>query len=97
MKKFAESFYKSKAWHRVREYVYKRDKGLCQDCLKYGLITVAKEVHHIIPITESNISNPEITLNENNLISLCKNCHARRHSKKEKRYFVDEYGKITTP
>lgn len=88
-------FYSSIAWRNLREYIRKRDGNLCQDCLKKGLISPAAEVHHIVPVTESNVNDPEITLNEDNLISLCKLCHAKRH-KREKRYTVDEYGRVTT-
>lgn len=97
MKDFAKSFYKSKAWQHLRDYVMKRDKMLCQDCLKRGLIIPAEEVHHIEPITESNVDNPNITLNENNLISVCRECHkARHHKKNSRRYFVDKNGKCVT-
>ena len=34
-----------------------------------------EEVHHIMPLTPENINNPEITLGQNNLILLSKDCH----------------------
>lgn len=97
MKDFAKSFYKSQRWQRMREYVMTRDKRLCQDCLKRGLIVVAEEVHHIKPITEENINDSNITLNEMNLVSVCRECHKARHNKKKtKRYFVDANGRVHT-
>lgn len=98
MKKYAESFYKSQAWQNMRDYIYRRDKGLCQDCLKLGMITSAEEVHHIKPITPNNITDSSITLNEFNLIALCRECHRQRHSVRNsrKRYKVDEFGRIVT-
>ena len=94
MKEWAKFFYKSKQWQHVRDYVMKRDQWLCQDCLKKGLIVPAEEVHHITPLSPENITDPSITLNENNLIALCRECHRKRHGK-DKRYRVDEFGRVT--
>lgn len=96
MKPWAESFYRSQAWKNMRTYIYKRDGGLCADCLKRGLITPAEEVHHIIALTPDNIQDEGITLNEENLVSLCRECHRKRHGR-EKRYSVDEFGRVTAP
>ena len=46
-REFSRAFYKSKAWKETRDYIFIRDKGLCQDCLEKGKITPGKEVHHI--------------------------------------------------
>lgn len=94
MRKFAESFYKSTAWQRCREAAISRDHHLCQDCLKKGFIVPAEEVHHIEPLTPENIDRADISLNLDNLVSLCKECHKARH-KTQKRYRVDEYGRVT--
>ena len=68
---------------------------LCQDCLKKGIYTPAEEVHHIVELTPSNVSDPNIALNADNLISLCRECHRARHSTNNKRYTIDENGKVT--
>ena len=95
MKEWAKFFYKSQRWQHVRDYVMRRDQWLCQDCLQRGVITPAEEVHHIIPLQPENIIDPSITLNEENLISLCRECHKARHGAKEKRYTVDEFGHVS--
>lgn len=98
MKPWAEKFYSSQAWRDLRSYCLKRDAYLCQDCQKAGKLTAAEEVHHIKPITQSNITNPAITLNANNCVSLCKSCHKKRHkgrSTTSKRYTVDNDGHVT--
>lgn len=82
-REFSKAFYKSKAWKKLREYIFSRDNGLCQDCLKDGKITPGEEVHHIEFLTPTNINNPDITLGENNLILLCKSCHHNRHNKRK--------------
>ena len=96
-KAFARKFYRSSAWRNVRGYVFIRDQMLCQDCLKKGLYTPAREVHHIIELTPENITDPEIALNPDNLISLCRKCHYERHNtESKKRYTIDEAtGKVT--
>jgi 5-methylcytosine-specific restriction endonuclease McrA len=50
--------------------------GLCEECSAKG-----EEVHHIIPLTEKNMDDFDISLNEKNLQLLCKSCHnAKRNS-----------------
>ena len=98
MKPWARRFYSSKAWQKLRDEVKRRDGMLCVDCLKEGRITPAEEVHHIIELTPENINDPSIALNANNLVSLCKECHHKRHgSRRKRRYSVDEFGRVTTP
>lgn len=75
---FAKKFYKSKQWQGVREYIVRRDKYMCKQCGSPKDL----EVHHIEWLNEGNILNPEITLNENNLITLCRDCHFRVHEAK---------------
>lgn len=71
---FSRKFYKSKLWQQQREYILKRDKYLCVKC---G--AVAEEVHHIIKLTPENITDNKIAIYENNLISLCRDCHFKEH------------------
>lgn len=101
MQKFTNNFYGRIAWKEIRTAVMKRDAWLCQDCLKAGIYKPAEEVHHIIPITPTNINDESITLNMDNLISLCKDCHHKRHEKpnlgerRNRRYNVNEWGEVT--
>ena len=78
---WAASFYHSPEWLRVREYVRMRDGYKCQKC---GL--PVQEVHHKIHLTKSNIWDPKIALNPDNLISLCRECHFRQHEIDDGRY-----------
>ena len=94
MKEYAKKFYKSKQWAEVREKVWQRDRGLCQRCLKNGVIKEANTIHHINPITPDNINDPEVTLNPDNLVTLCMDCHAAVHKGVEPRYTVDELGRV---
>lgn len=71
---FAKAFYNSGLWQDVRESILERDSGLCRMC---G--AVASEVHHVIKLTTKNIDDPEITVNPDNLLSLCGECHKAQH------------------
>lgn len=70
---FAKSFYDSKEWINTRDYVLRRDKYLCR-CGR-----PATEVHHIIHLSPQNIGDVSITMNPDNLISLCRDCHFEEH------------------
>ena len=87
------AFYSSPAWKNLRKAVLSERGHLCEMCLKKGIIQAATLVHHIVPVTAENVTDPAITLNKDNLMALCENCHAAVHSKK--RYKVDFDGKVT--
>lgn len=74
MKEWAKEFYRSKAWRKTREYIFSRDNGLCVRCSSIGEI-----VHHKTYLTPDNISDPDISLSEDNLELVCRNCHAVEH------------------
>ena len=93
MRDFAKAFYKSKAWQRTRAAYAASVGGLCEDCLRDGVIKSGEIVHHKRPLTPENISDPAVTLSFDNLELLCRDCHARRHGNK-KRYRVDPMGRV---
>lgn len=95
MKEWARGFYNGTAWQAIRQTAISRDKYLCQDCLAKGRYTPAEEVHHIQELTPENILDPEVALNLENLVSLCRECHRQRHTGRETRYKVDELGRVT--
>ena len=95
MKEYAATFYKSKAWQHCREGYAASVGGLCEDCLKKGLITPGEIVHHKIAITPENVSDPSVTLNWDNLRLVCRNCHAVEHGARICRYTVDPIGRVT--
>lgn len=98
-REFSKQFYNSKEWRDCRKrYIqlmprYKR--GLCEDCYDKGIHKLGLELHHKIELTPKNIHDRNITLNHDNLIFLCYECHKKRHIKEDKRnYIIDEYGNI---
>ena len=71
------AFYHGVKWKRLRESVLARDNYLCQDCLASNRLVGAEEVHHIIEVK----TDWEKRYDEDNLVSLCKSCHRKRHRK----------------
>lgn len=94
MKEFAASFYKSKAWQHCRSAYAKSVGGLCEQCLKRGMVRPGDIVHHKVKLTPDNINDPAVTLAWNNLELLCRDCHAKAHGT-ARRYKVDEMGRVT--
>jgi 5-methylcytosine-specific restriction enzyme A len=75
------------AWLKLAEQVRRDQRGLCQDCLRRGIVLVADGpidprtgkprrpiVDHIIPIR----TRPDLRLDSSNLQVLCVPCHARK-------------------
>ena len=57
------------AWRKKTEFIWERDKGLCQPCYRNGLVIAAFAVDHIKPKFEGGGDEPE------NLELTCKRCH----------------------
>lgn len=57
------------AWTKIRNTVRKRDKWLCQECLRKGIVTKGSDVDHILNKARGG------TDAMNNLELLCKPCH----------------------
>lgn len=93
MKEFAKGFYKSKAWQRTRAAYISSVSGLCEDCLRKGIYKPGEIVHHIIPLTQDNISDASIALSWDNLRLVCRDCHGEAH-KTKRRYRVDDAGHV---
>lgn len=65
-------FYTSKAWERVADAVRRRDHYLCVKCGAPASI-----VHHIIPLRKCY--GTPLSLDANNLETLCSACHQAQH------------------
>ena len=64
-------------------------------CKAKGIYTAGEIVHHKIHLTPQNISNPDVSLAWDNLQLLCRECHAEAHTQSERRYSVDELGRVS--
>ena len=75
--------YNSREWKELRAAKLRSTKGLCEECLKHGIITSARCVHHVVPIetarTKDEMRRLAIDCGLQGLKSLCFACHARIH------------------
>lgn len=90
-------FYNSVIWKNARQTALRRDGFTCLFCGSR-----ATEVHHVIELTDENITDRNISLNPNNLQSLCHDCHRvitmKEHGRKQddcnEEYYFDSNGHI---
>jgi len=94
MKDFARSFYSSTAWKNTRQAFAKSKGGLCEICLSKGVYKPGEIVHHKVHLTPDNINDASVTLNWDNLQLVCRDCHAVIHENRERRYKLDELGRV---
>ena len=94
MKEYAEQFYSSKAWQKTRNAYWQYRQGLCEICLSKGIIKPGVIVHHKTHIDPANIHDRAITLAWDNLQLVCRDCHAAIHDKRQRRYKIDEMGRV---
>ena len=105
-----KDFYNSKAWQDVRKTIWLKQNLLCNRCHRPVYVDGISEyipkgqrrtgiVHHKIYLDESNIDDKGITLGEDNLEGLCKECHEKEHTKGQctrDNYYFDEDGNLKT-
>jgi 5-methylcytosine-specific restriction endonuclease McrA len=70
-------FYNKKQWTKLR-LCKLQNEPMCELCKHYDKITPAEDVHHIYGI----LDRPDLSLDYNNLASLCKECHGKVHNNK---------------
>ena len=87
------SFYKTQAWRKTAIAYAKSKQNLCELCLLEGRLTPGEIVHHKIPLNETNVNDPDISLSWDNLCLVCREHHAELHGKK-KRYKIDNFGHV---
>ena len=73
--------YNSREWHELRAAKLRSTNGLCEECLKEGIVTSARCVHHIVPIETARTKDEmkRLAFDPHNLMALCFACHARIH------------------
>ena len=72
--------YNSKEWQELR-IAKLRANPLCEECMKEGIVTAARCVHHVVPIETARTRDDmrRLAFDEHNLMALCFPCHARIH------------------
>lgn len=66
-------------WQVIRQRILKRDKGLCQECLREDRYTPAAVIDHIKPLAEGG------TDADDNLQALCKRHHDEKTQRESRR------------
>ena len=103
-----KDFYQSAIWKKVRKNIWLKQNCLCAICNKPVYVDgisewIPKEnrrtgiVHHKIFLDNNNIYDDNITINEDNLIGVCKECHELEHHtdiSTRKDYMFDDYGNL---
>ena len=101
-------FYNSKLWNDVKNTIWLKQNLLCNRCGKPVYVDGLSEwipkdkrrtgiVHHIVYLNDINISDENLTINEDNLEGLCKDCHEKEHHKNisvRDDYLFDENGNL---
>lgn len=89
--KALHNFYKSKAWLVARTIKINATQGRCERCGAIG-----EEVHHKIILTVLNVHESNVSLSQDNLEHLCRECHNKEHGRfKKKEAMFDLDGNFT--
>ena len=84
-----DKMFNDKRWPGIKAYVWQRDGGLCRICKREGIeagvdggyIKSGFACHHVIPFesAKSKAEMERLFLDTNNIILVCKDCHAKIH------------------
>lgn len=103
---FAVGFYRSKRWRSVQARYMALPVGtargtcpprMCERCFELtGQLVPAEMVHHKVHIEPWNVDDPSVTLSFDNLMRVCRDCHAKLHYGEgyEQRVAFDEDGRV---
>lgn len=90
----SQKYYNNKGW-RILRNSYIRKHPLCEICLSKGIVKPAEEVHHKQFILSgcSEAERIQLLTSEQNLLSVCKECHNKLHvyAKKYHMNYADHY------
>lgn len=74
-----QKVYHSARWRRLAN-AYLAAHPLCEMCAQKGIQKLAVDVHHRVSFTRfTGLERMEMAYNPNNLMALCKECHAEIH------------------
>ena len=90
--KVLHNFYKSPAWLAARELKIVSVNSLCERCGHIGI-----EVHHKERLTVENVNDTSISLNQDNLELLCRECHNQEHERFGNKIRFDKDGNLINP
>lgn len=74
-----QKVYHSAMWRRLSN-AYLAAHPLCERCAEHGVVTLAVDVHHKVSFTRfTGLERMAMAYNPDNLMALCKECHANIH------------------
>jgi hypothetical protein len=80
-----KKFYGSSEWLTFREQIILNrminGRVICEKCGKQIVVSKHIQVHHIIELTEDNYKDVNISLNPENVLVWCHNCHNKHHGR----------------
>ncbi|MES1047227.1 HNH endonuclease [Heyndrickxia oleronia] len=86
-------FYDGKEWKHKRKEIKERDNYECQECKRQGKVSIdtneyskrakRKKIQLVVDHIKELEDYPELALEDDNLETLCVNCHNKKHG----RYF----------
>ncbi|WP_217971484.1 HNH endonuclease [Staphylococcus xylosus] len=95
-------FYNSGEWKKKREVIKQRDNYECQECKRQGKVAIdvfehnkngrkkiKLVVHHIKELED----NPTLALDDDNLETLCVDCHNKIHDRHYKDWYKPKINK----
>ena len=89
MRQLRKKAYNTTEWRKLRE-VYMREHPICEKCLEKGKITPAEDIHHKISPFRGGEVNYGLLLDHDNLMAVCKECHAAIHNKQQGHVSAEE-------
>lgn len=75
------AFYKSRDWQAIRQKVLERDNHECQWCKEQGRVTNRSHATLEVDHEKELEFHPELALDTENLRTLCRDCHNKRHNR----------------
>ena len=71
----------SKRWQEVKRIVWQRTNGLCEECMKQGIVRAGVDCHHIVPVETATtpLEMERLCFDVNNVRLLCIACHSAIH------------------
>lgn len=79
-------FYNSPAWKRKKKEILKEQHYECQRCREKGHYKRARTVHHRKYLR----TRPDLALSDENLESICDECHYSEHHRKKMGFINEE-------
>ena len=73
----------SKRWQEVKRIVWQRTNGLCEECMKQGIVRAGVDCHHIVPVETATTPQEmeRLCFDVNNVRLLCIACHSAIHKR----------------